>query len=313
ERHRRPGAHGRRRPGPDGRRGRTRGAGAAGLHANPRLLGRSVAPGAARPRDHRLRARAAPDAAGDRVRAADRAPRPLPGQHDSAAARHRHAQLPARHGRAGAGHPDAPALRRAALVVHRHRAGGAGLLHRHEPRRGGGLRRRAREHAHHADHRRLLRLPLRAACGGHLRRARGGHLQRHPGADPGVRAAHHPRGGERDPRSPQPRLRGCGAGLRRRRLHRGAGPRAGQRAGADLRVRDLAHFSVHDPGVGPVLPRPRHQAAGAGMGADAEHAPHGDLRAALGGGAAGGVHLRHLHLLQPAERWPAAGDGRERI
>ena len=37
--------------------------------------------------------------------------------------------------------------------------------------------------------------------------------------------------------------------------------------------------------AGPVVPRPRHQAAGAGMGPDAQHAAHRDLCQSVGGGA----------------------------
>ena len=54
------------------------------------------------------------------------------------------------------------------------------------------------------------------------------------------------------------------------------------------------------------------QAAGAGMGPDAEHAAHRDLRPALGRGAAGRDDLHHLDLLQPAVRRPALGHGRAR-
>ena len=55
--------------------------------------------------------------------------------------------------------------------------------------------------------------------------------------------------------------------------------------GSDLRLRHRPDLGVDDPRRRPFLPRPRHQAAGAGMGPDAEHAAHRDLRQSLGRGA----------------------------
>ena len=59
------------------------------------------------------------------------------------------------------------------------------------------------------------------------------------------------------------------------------------------------------------LPRPRRQAARAGMGPDAEHAAPGDLGQPGPRRAARRDDLHHLDLLQPDERRPARGHGRE--
>ncbi|GAA0001992.1 hypothetical protein BRDID11002_19930 [Bradyrhizobium diazoefficiens] len=56
----------------------------------------------------------------------------------------------------------------------------------------------------------------------------------------------------------------------------------GKRAGRDLRLCHQPDLGLDDPGRRPLLPWPRHQAAGAGMGADAEYAAHRDLRQSLG-------------------------------
>ena len=61
--------------------------------------------------------------------------------------------------------------------------------------------------------------------------------------------------------------------------------------------------------AGLVVPRSRHQTAGAGMGPDAEHAAHRDLRQSVGGGAAGRDDLCGLDLLQPLERRHAQRHG----
>ena len=61
--------------------------------------------------------------------------------------------------------------------------------------------------------------------------------------------------------------------------------------------------------AGPVVPRPRHQTAGAGMGPDAEHAAHRDLCQPVGGGAAGRHDLRGVDLLQSAQRRHAQRHG----
>ena len=78
------------------------------------------------------------------------------------------------------------------------------------------------------------------------------------------------------------RLRRGRARLRRRRLHHHARARARQRAGPDLRLRHEPDRRVDDPGLGPLVPRARRQAARARMGPDAQHAAHRDLHAAAG-------------------------------
>ena len=148
--------------------------------------------------------------------------------------------------------------------------------------------------ADHAHDRRVLRLPLGAAGGRHLRRAGRGHRERHPGADAGLHPADHPRGGERDHRRAQPRFRGCGARLRRLRPSPSCGCMCWATCWGRSSSMPPPDQRLHDHRLGPQLPRPRHQAAGARMGPDAEHAAHGDLRAALGGGAARRLHLRDL-------------------
>ena len=99
------------------------------------------------------------------------------------------------------------------------------------------------------------------------------------------------------------------ARLRRRALHHHARAHARQRARPDLRLRDRPDLGVDDPRRRPVVPRPRHQAAGAGMGLDAEHAAHRDLRQSVGGGAARRDDLRGVDLLQPAQRRHAQRHG----
>ena len=61
--------------------------------------------------------------------------------------------------------------------------------------------------------------------------------------------------------------------------------------------------------AGPVVPRPRDQAAGAGMGPDAQHAAHRDLHQSVGGGVARRHDLRGVDLLQPAQRRNAQRHG----
>ena len=62
---------------------------------------------------------------------------------------------------------------------------------------------------------------------------------------------------------------------------------AGERAGADPGLRDQPDQRIDHPVGRAVLPRPRRHAAAGGMGADAELAAPGDLRAALRRRAAG--------------------------
>jgi peptide/nickel transport system permease protein len=62
-------------------------------------------------------------------------------------------------------------------------------------------------------------------------------------------------------------------------------------------------------GAGPFIPRPRHQAAGAGMGFDAQYAAHCDLCQSMGGGLARGHDLCGLDLLQSAQRRHAQRHG----
>ena len=59
----------------------------------------------------------------------------------------------------------------------------------------------------------------------------------------------------------------------------------------------------------PFVPRSRHQAAGARMGPDAQHAAHRDLRQSVGRGAARRDDLHGLDLLQSSERRNAECDG----
>ena len=68
-------------------------------------------------------------------------------------------------------------------------------------------------------------------------------------------------------------------------------------------------LGVDDPGGRPVVPWPRHQAAGAGMGPDAEHAAHRDLCQSMGRGAARRDDLCGIDLLQPAQRRHAQRHG----
>ena len=85
-------------------------------------------------------------------------------------------------------------------------------------------------------------------------------------------------------------------------VHDRARPRARQRARPDLRLRDQPDQRVDDPGLRPVVPRPRHQAARARMGPDAQHAAHRDLHPADGRGPARRDDLPHLDLVQPVLR-----------
>ncbi len=69
----------------------------------------------------------------------------------------------------------------------------------------------------------------------------------------------------------------------------GAGPpvdhpraRARQRAGPGLRVRHGPRERQHDPRVGPLVPRPRREAARTRVGPDAQHAAFGHLPATRG-------------------------------
>src|SRR5258705_288355 len=77
------------------------------------------------------------------------------------------------------------------------------------------------------------------------------------------------------------------ARLRRRRPHHHARAHARHRARPDLRLRHGPDLGVDDSGRGSVVPRPRDKTAGAGMGLDAQHAAHRDLRQPVGGGTAG--------------------------
>ena len=58
-----------------------------------------------------------------------------------------------------------------------------------------------------------------------------------------------------------PRLRGGGARLRRQRLHHRARSCARQRAGSGVRLCDQPDQRIDDPGVRPVVPRARREAA----------------------------------------------------
>ena len=69
-------------------------------------------------------------------------------------------------------------------------------------------------------------------------------------------------------------------GQRRRTLHHHPRAGAGQRHGADLRLRHEPRRRIDDPGLGPVVPGARRQAAGARVGPDAQHAAHRHLHAA---------------------------------
>ena len=89
--------------------------------------------------------------------------------------------------------------------------------------------------------------------------------------------------------------------------HARAGAR--QRRRADLRLRDEPDLGLDDSGLGPVVPRPRRAAARAGMGPDAQHPAHRDLRQSGGRRAAGRVHLHRLDRLQPVLGRPAHGHG----
>ena len=96
-------------------------------------------------------------------------------------------------------------------------------------------------------------------------------------------------------------------------LHHHARAHARQCAGTDLRLRHGIDLGVDDSRRRPFVPRPRHQAAGAGMGPDAEHAAHRDLRQPVGGGAAGRHDLCGVDLLQPAERRHAQRHGHQEL
>ena len=53
----------------------------------------------------------------------------------------------------------------------------------------------------------------------------------------------------------------------------------GNVVGPDLRLLHQPDLGLDDPGLGPVVPGPRGPPAGAGMGPDAQHPAHRDLRA----------------------------------
>ena len=70
--------------------------------------------------------------------------------------------------------------------------------------------------------------------------------------------------------------------------------------GTDLHLRDGTGERVDHPGVRPVVPRPRHAAAGSRMGPHAEHAAAGDLREPVRRGFAWRDDLSDVAQLQPA-------------
>jgi ABC-type microcin C transport system permease subunit YejE len=61
------------------------------------------------------------------------------------------------------------------------------------------------------------------------------------------------------------------------------------------------------------FPRPRHQAARAGMGPDAQHAAHRDLHQSMGRSAARRHDLRGVDRLQSVERRPAQRHGHTKV
>ena len=176
-----------------------------------------------------------------------RARRSLPGVEPAAAAADRHPGIPARHRRARARHALAPHLRRPPVAVHGRDAGADRLLHRLRHRHPRRLCRRAAQHARHAHHRRVLRLPVGAARRRSVGRPRGGLRQRPPVADDRLHPADRPRRRGGDDADPLARLRRGGARLRRLRPdhHPRAYPR--QRARPDLRLRDEPDLRLDDP------------------------------------------------------------------
>ena len=83
--------------------------------------------------------------------------------------------------------------------------------------------------------------------------------------------------------------------------------------GPDLRLRHRPDLGVDDPRRRPVVPRPGYKAAGAGMGADAQHAAHRDLCQPMGGGVARRHDLCGIDLLQPAQRRHAQRHGHQEL
>ena len=79
--------------------------------------------------------------------------------------------------------------------------------------------------------------------------------------------------------------------------------------GPDLHLCVEPDQRLDHPRLGPVVPRARRQAAGAGMGPDAEHTACGDLYQSGQRDTAGGDDLHHLDLLQPGQRRAAGRDG----
>ena len=81
--------------------------------------------------------------------------------------------------------------------------------------------------------------------------------------------------------------------------------------GPDLRLRHQPDQRLDDPVLGPLVPRSRREAAGAGMGPDAEYAAHRHLFAAADRSLARRDDLPDLDLLQHVLRWSPIRHGSE--
>src|SRR3982074_2085200 len=289
---------GRGSPGPD--RARRQGA---------RLLGDGRPPHRTRQGQHGLRLHSDRDFFIRLGRDVAWARRPLSGIDDSPPPPYRDTKLSARHRRTRPRYAGASDLWRALVPAGRHSPPDLCLRHRNVARSRRRLCRRKGQYRDHAYHRRVLRISLGAACDRDFGRAWCRHRQFHRVPHGGVRAADHPRCRERHHRRAEYGFRRGGAGIRRRPLHHHARAHARQCIRVDFCLRDRPHLGVDDPGGGPVIPGPRHQTTGAGMGFDAQHAAHRDLHQSMGGRIARRHDFRGVDLLQPAQRRNAQRHG----
>ena len=237
-----------------------------------RLLGNRRTAHRPRQGQHGLRHRPDRDFSLGDLRAMAWAGRPLSGLDDPAAAPYRHGRLSARHRRTRPRHAGPPDLWRPAVADHRHSAGDPGFRDWNFARSRCRLCRRQDQHRDHAYDRRILCLSLGAARDRDFGRPGGRHRQFHRIADHCLHAANHPRRRKRHHQRSQHGFRRSRACVGRRPFHHHARAYARQRVGTDFRLRHRPDLGVDDFGRRTFISRSRHQATGAGMGTDAQHA-----------------------------------------
>ncbi len=173
-------------------------------------------------------------------------------------------------------------LRRAAVAVHGHRAGDMAFVIGSAAGHPRGLRWRARSTRSSCGASTcstpfpsvLLAIALSGSAGR-------GHRQRADLADGGVRTADRAHRRERDHAGAQRATTSMRpAPQRRLRLHHRRAPMCWATCSGPMFVYAASLVvGVDHPGLGPVLPRPRREAAAARVGPDAQHAAHRHLRA----------------------------------